>query len=79
MEPDAFIKTDVYGTYVLLEAAKAYGVERYHQVSTDEVYGDIPKAIHPWRATLHARSPYSASKAGETFCAWPTTTALARR
>ncbi len=35
LEPDAFIKTDVYGTYVLLEAARKYGVERYHQVSTD--------------------------------------------
>jgi dTDP-glucose 4,6-dehydratase len=65
LEPDAFIKTDVYGTYVLLEAAKDCGAERYHQVSTDEVYGDIP----PGRSSaetdpLHARSPYSASKAG---------------
>jgi dTDP-glucose 4,6-dehydratase len=65
MEPDAFIKTDVYGTYVLLEAAKAHGIERYHQVSTDEVYGDIA-AGHSSVETdpLHARSPYSASKAG---------------
>jgi len=65
MEPDAFIKTDVYGTYVLLEAANKYGVERYHQVSTDEVYGDI-LAGHSSLETdpLHARSPYSASKAG---------------
>ena len=39
MDPDAFIKTDVYGTYVLLEAARKHGLERYHQVSTDEVYG----------------------------------------
>jgi dTDP-glucose 4,6-dehydratase len=65
MEPDAFIKTDVYGTYVLLEAAKAYGVERYHQVSTDEVYGDIPEGHSSVETDpLHARSPYSASKAG---------------
>jgi dTDP-glucose 4,6-dehydratase len=65
MEPDAFIKTDVYGTYVLLEAAKRYGIERYHQVSTDEVYGDIP-AGYSSRETdpLAPRSPYSASKAG---------------
>jgi dTDP-glucose 4,6-dehydratase len=65
MEPDAFIKTDVYGTYVLLEAARSFGIERYHQVSTDEVYGDIP-AGHSSLETdpLHARSPYSASKAG---------------
>jgi len=65
MEPDAFIKTDVYGTYVLLEAAKVYGVERYHQVSTDEVYGDIPPGYSSLETDpLHARSPYSASKAG---------------
>jgi dTDP-glucose 4,6-dehydratase len=65
MEPDAFIKTDVYGTYVLLEAAKKYGIERYHQVSTDEVYGDIPKGHSSLETDpLQARSPYSASKAG---------------
>jgi dTDP-glucose 4,6-dehydratase len=65
MEPDAFIKTDVYGTYVLLEAAKTYQVERYHQVSTDEVYGDIPEGHSSLETdSLQARSPYSASKAG---------------
>jgi dTDP-glucose 4,6-dehydratase len=65
MEPDAFIKTDVYGTYVLLEAAKKYGIERFHQVSTDEVYGDIPPGHSSVETDpLQARSPYSASKAG---------------
>jgi len=65
MEPDAFIKTDVYGTYVLLEAARKFEVERYHQVSTDEVYGDIPEGHSSLESDrLHARSPYSASKAG---------------
>jgi dTDP-glucose 4,6-dehydratase len=65
MEPDAFIKTDVYGTYVLLEAAKEYRIERYHQVSTDEVYGDIPEGHSSVETDpLQARSPYSASKAG---------------
>ena len=65
MEPDAFIKTDVYGTYVLLEAARKFEVERYHQVSTDEVYGDIPEGHSSVETDpLHARSPYSASKAG---------------
>jgi dTDP-glucose 4,6-dehydratase len=65
IEPDAFIKTDVYGTHVLLEAARRHGGLRYHQVSTDEVYGDIP-ADHSSVETdpLHPRSPYSASKAG---------------
>jgi dTDP-glucose 4,6-dehydratase len=65
LEPDAFIKTDVYGTYVLLEAANKHKVERYHQVSTDEVYGDIPEGHSSVETDpLHARSPYSASKAG---------------
>ncbi len=65
MEPDAFIRTDVYGTYVLLEAAKKYQVERYHQVSTDEVYGDIPEGYSSVETDpLAPRSPYSASKAG---------------
>jgi dTDP-glucose 4,6-dehydratase len=65
LEPDAFIRTDVYGTYVLLEAANKYGVERYHQVSTDEVYGDIAEGHSSLETDpLHARSPYSASKAG---------------
>ncbi|HSJ52896.1 MAG TPA: dTDP-glucose 4,6-dehydratase [Anaerolineae bacterium] len=65
LEPDAFIKTDVYGTYVLLEAARRHGIERYHQVSTDEVYGDIAEGHSSVETDpLHARSPYSASKAG---------------
>ena len=64
MDPDAFIRTDVHGTYVLLEAARRYGLERYHQISTDEVYGHIP---HGYRSKesdpLAPRSPYAASKA----------------
>lgn len=64
MDPDAFIQTNVYGTYVLLEIARQLGLERYHQVSTDEVYGDVP----PGYASLETdkvapRSPYAASKA----------------
>ena len=42
MEPDEFLKTDVTGTYVLFEAARTHGIERYHQISTDEVYGPDP-------------------------------------
>ena len=41
LDPDAFVKTDVYGTYVLLEAARKFGNLRFHQISTDEVYGHI--------------------------------------
>jgi len=64
MEPDAFIKTDVYGTYVLLEAARLLGLERYHQVSTDEVYGAVLQGSSQETDPLQPRSPYSASKAG---------------
>jgi len=65
LEPDAFIKTDVYGTYVLLESARQHGIERYHQVSTDEVYGEIAEGHSSVETDpLQARSPYSASKAG---------------
>lgn len=65
LDPSAFVRTDVEGTRVLLEAARDLGVERYLQVSTDEVYGDV-EAPHRSRETdpLHPRSPYSASKAG---------------
>ena len=64
MDPDAFIKTDVYGTYVLLEAAREFEIERYHQVSTDEVYGEVPAGSSVEKDTLLPRSPYAASKAG---------------
>jgi len=63
MEPDAFIKTDVYGTYVLLEAVRTLGVERYHQVGTDEVYGAVIKGSSKETDPLRPRSPYAASKA----------------
>ena len=63
LTPDAFVKTDVNGTYVLLEAAKRFHIERYHQVSTDEVYGDIPIGSSRETDPLQPRSPYSASKA----------------
>jgi dTDP-glucose 4,6-dehydratase len=64
MEPDEFIRTDVQGTYVLLEAAKDFGLERYHQISTDEVYGEVMEGRSKETDQLHTRSPYSASKAG---------------
>ena len=65
MEPGAFIQTDVYGTYVLLEAARQARVERFLHMSTDEVYGDVPEG-QTSRETdvLNPRSPYAASKAG---------------
>ena len=64
MDPDAFIQTDVYGTYVLLEAARKMGLERFHQISTDEVYGHIPHGHSSVETdNLEPRSPYAASKA----------------
>jgi dTDP-glucose 4,6-dehydratase len=64
LEPDAFIKTDVFGTYTLLEAARKLGNLRYHQISTDEVYGHIEGDHRSEEGDkLHPRSPYSASKA----------------
>jgi len=64
LEPDAFIHTDVVGTYVLLEAARALGLERFHQVSTDEVYGSIPVGFFKEGDPMEPNSPYAASKAG---------------
>lgn len=64
MDPDAFIQTSVYGTYVLLEAARQFKLERYHQISTDEVYGHIPHGQSSQETDrLAPRSPYAASKA----------------
>ncbi len=62
MDADAFIRTDVYGTYVLLEAAKKFGL-RYHQVGTDEVYGWVEEGSSKETDALLPRSPYAASKA----------------
>ena len=60
----SFVETDVRGTWVLLEAAKELGVQRYHQVSTDEVYGQVLEGASDENAPIATRSPYSASKAG---------------
>ena len=64
LSPHAFIHTDVVGTYILLEVSKRLGVERFHQVSTDEVYGSIPEGFFKEGDPLEPNSPYAASKAG---------------
>lgn len=64
MAAGSFILTDVFGTYILLEAAKKYQIERYHQVSTDEVYGQVLEGSSLETDSLSTRSPYAASKAG---------------
>ena len=65
--PAVFLQTNVMGTQVLLDACRKYGVQRYHQVSTDEVYGDLPldrpDLFFTEQTPLHTSSPYSASKA----------------
>lgn len=65
--PAIFLQTNVMGTQVLLDASRKYGVKRYHQVSTDEVYGDLPldrpDLFFTEETPLHTSSPYSASKA----------------
>ena len=66
-DPGIFVQTNVMGTQVLLDASKEYGVKRYHQVSTDEVYGDLPldrpDLFFTEETPLHTSSPYSSSKA----------------
>jgi dTDP-glucose 4,6-dehydratase len=64
MEPDAFIKTDVLGTYTLLEAAREFKIKRYIQIGTDEVYGAVEKGTSDENYPFKPNSPYSASKAG---------------
>lgn len=65
--PGIFLTTNVIGTQVLMDASRKYGVKRYHQVSTDEVYGDLPldrpDLFFTEETPLHTSSPYSASKA----------------
>jgi dTDP-glucose 4,6-dehydratase len=67
--PGEFITTDVYGTYVLLEAARDAGI-RYLQFSTDEVYGDFERGSATEESPLAPSSPYSASKAGGDLMVW---------
>ena len=64
LEPEAFLRTDILGTHVLLEAVRERKVGRYLQVSTDEVYGEVADGHSREIDPLKPRSPYSASKAG---------------
>jgi len=64
MEPEAFIRTDVFGVYVLLEACRKFDIQHFLHISTDEVYGDVPVGSSVESDLLVPRSPYAASKAG---------------
>jgi dTDP-glucose 4,6-dehydratase len=61
--PDVFIKTDVFGSFTLLEACRRFDINRYVQISTDEVYGSISDGSFSEKDNLNPSSPYSASKA----------------
>jgi len=74
-DPGGFVQTDVYGAYVLLEAAKEKGVHRFIQISTDEVYGERMESPATEESPLMPRNPYAASKAGGdrlAFSYWAT-------
>jgi dTDP-glucose 4,6-dehydratase len=64
LEPEAFLRTDVLGTHVLLEAVREHGIKRFLQVSTDEVYGHVHEGSSKENDQIAPRSPYAASKAG---------------
>ena len=67
-DPGIFLQTNIMGTAVLMDACRVYGIQRYHQVSTDEVYGDLPldrpDLFFTEDTPIHTSSPYSSSKAG---------------
>ena len=66
--PEIFLQTNIIGTSTLMDACRKYGITRYHQVSTDEVYGDLPldrpDLFFTEETPIHTSSPYSSSKAG---------------
>ena len=66
--PEIFLQTNIIGTSVLMDACRKHGIQRYHQVSTDEVYGDLPldrpDLFFTETTPIHTSSPYSSSKAG---------------
>ena len=66
-DPEIFLRTNIIGTSVLMDACRKYGITRYHQVSTDEVYGDLPidrpDLFFTEETPIHTSSPYSSSKA----------------
>ena len=72
-DPSIFLQTNVLGVQVMMDACRKYGIKRYHQVSTDEVYGDLPldrpDLLFTEDTPLHTSSPYSSSKAGADLLA----------
>ena len=72
-DPGVFLRTNILGTQVLMDACREFGIQRFHQVGTDEVYGDLPldrpDLFFTEQTPLHTSSPYSSSKAGADLLA----------
>ncbi|MCM8760837.1 MAG: dTDP-glucose 4,6-dehydratase [Candidatus Omnitrophica bacterium] len=68
-DPSEFIRTNIFGTYTLLEAARKFGTRLFLQISTDEVYGSVEEGLSKETDPLEPNSPYSASKAGADLLA----------
>ena len=72
-DPEVFLRTNILGTQVLMDACRRYGIARYHQVSTDEVYGDLPldrpDLLFTEQTPIRTSSPYSAPKASADLLA----------
>ena len=64
LDPEAFLKTDIFGTYNLLEVTKKFGIKKMIQISTDEVFGSIPEGSFSETSSFEPNSPYAAAKAG---------------
>lgn len=73
VDPEIFLKTNILGTATLMDACREYGIKRFHQVSTDEVYGDLPldrpDLFFTEKTPIHTSSPYSSSKAAADLLA----------
>lgn len=72
VNPEIFLETNIIGTAVLMDACRKYGIERYHQVSTDEVYGDLPldgagPVLHGERRSIRARRTAARRQKARTF------------
>ena len=72
-DPGVFLQTNILGTAVMMDACRKYGIQRYHQVSTDEVYGDLPldrpDLFFTEETPIQTSSPYSSSKAAADLLA----------
>lgn len=82
-DPGVFLRTNILGTQVLMDACRKYGIRRYHQVSTDEVYGDLPRTVptcsSPRKRPFTPPAPTRRPRRALTCWCWPTTALSACR